>query len=91
ILGMLFRKISSLKSSVSVGFLLQMRRSISASSIAAVDMATKDGELRVFVVAGEVSGDTIGSRLMASLRKLSPFPVHFDGVGGLALSFMDIV
>lgn len=45
-------------------------------------MAADDGELRVFIVAGEVSGDTIGSRLMASLKNLSPFPVRFAGVGG---------
>ncbi|KAA8550890.1 hypothetical protein F0562_002574 [Nyssa sinensis] len=47
-----------------------------------MDMAAKDGELRVFIVAGEVSGDTLGSRLMASLKKLSPCPVRFVGVGG---------
>lgn len=85
---MLLRTIWTLKSRVNVGFLLVMRRSVSVSSIAAIDMAAKDGELRVFVVAGEVSGDTIGSRLMASLKTLSPFPVHFAGVGGLALSFL---
>ncbi|KAF7146443.1 hypothetical protein RHSIM_Rhsim04G0046900 [Rhododendron simsii] len=39
-----------------------MRRFVSVSSIAAIDVAAKDGELRVFVVSGEVSGDTIGSR-----------------------------
>lgn len=49
---------------------------------APLDMAAKDGELRVFIVAGEVSGDSIASRLMASLKKLSPFPVRFAGVGG---------
>ncbi|KAL6975655.1 lipid-A-disaccharide synthase [Sarracenia purpurea var. burkii] len=54
-------------------------------------MAAKDGELRVFVVAGEVSGDTIGSRLMASLRKLSPFPVHFAGVGGYMMSKQGLI
>ncbi|KAK1292209.1 hypothetical protein QJS10_CPB17g02002 [Acorus calamus] len=43
---------------------------------------TKDGELRVFVVAGEVSGDSISSRLMSSLKSLSPFPIRFSGVGG---------
>lgn len=58
------------------------RRFSSVSSKAVVDMAAKDGELRVFLVAGEVSGDTIGSRLMASLKRISPFPVKFSGVGG---------
>ncbi|KAL6614510.1 hypothetical protein ACP70R_036780 [Stipagrostis hirtigluma subsp. patula] len=47
-----------------------------------VDAAARDGELRVFVVAGEVSGDSLASRLMASLRALSPVPVRFAGIGG---------
>ncbi|XP_048492290.1 probable lipid-A-disaccharide synthase, mitochondrial isoform X1 [Beta vulgaris subsp. vulgaris] len=59
-----------------------IRRFSSISSRAVVDLAAKDGELRVFVVAGEVSGDTIGARLMASLKRISPFPVKFCGVGG---------
>ncbi|KAI6672743.1 hypothetical protein NL676_000649 [Syzygium grande] len=54
--------------------------SISGKSVLGV--AAGEGELRVFVVAGEVSGDTIASRLMASLKTLSPFPVRFAGVGG---------
>lgn len=45
-------------------------------------MAARDGELRVFLVAGEVSGDSIASRLMASLKLFSPFPLRFAGVGG---------
>lgn len=49
----------------------------------AVEMAARDREFRVFVVAGEVSGDSIAARLMNSLRRLSPFPVRFSGVGGL--------
>ncbi|XP_043690431.1 probable lipid-A-disaccharide synthase, mitochondrial isoform X1 [Telopea speciosissima] len=53
-----------------------------SSSKAVVDVTTKDGELRVFTVSGEVSGDAIASRLMASLKKLSPFPIRFFGVGG---------
>ncbi|XP_062221522.1 probable lipid-A-disaccharide synthase, mitochondrial isoform X6 [Phragmites australis] len=51
-----------------------------------VDAAARDGELRVFVVAGEVSGDSLASRLMASLRALSPIPVRFSGVGGELMS-----
>ncbi|KAJ7961545.1 Lipid-A-disaccharide synthase [Quillaja saponaria] len=51
-----------------------------------IEMAAKDGELRVFIVSGEVSGDSIASRTMASLKKLSPFPVHFSGVGGPMMS-----
>jgi hypothetical protein len=50
------------------------------------DEAARDGEIRVFVVAGEVSGDSLASRLMASLRKLSPVPVRFAGVGGSGLT-----
>ncbi|XP_010467008.1 PREDICTED: probable lipid-A-disaccharide synthase, mitochondrial [Camelina sativa] len=47
-----------------------------------IDKASIDGELRVFIVSGEVSGDNIGSRLMSSLKKLSPLPLRFNGVGG---------
>ncbi|KAH0743758.1 hypothetical protein KY290_031751 [Solanum tuberosum] len=64
----------------------KMRRTFSVSSQSAVDFASKDGELRVFIVAGEVSGDTIGSRVMGSLIKLSPLPVRFAGVGGKMMS-----
>jgi len=39
-------------------------------------------ELRIFLVAGEPSGDTIGARLMAALRRESSRPVRFFGVGG---------
>jgi len=53
-----------------------------SSSKAPIDMAARDGELRVFLVAGEVSGDSIASRLMASLKLFSPFPLRFAGVGG---------
>lgn len=61
-------------------------RSFSSSNHAAVDMAAKEGEMRVFIVAGEVSGDMIASRVMHSLKKLSPFPVRFAGVGGSMMS-----
>ncbi|KAL1191847.1 putative lipid-A-disaccharide synthase [Cardamine amara subsp. amara] len=47
-----------------------------------LDKAAIDGELRVFIVSGEVSGDKIGSRLMSSLKKLSPLPLRFHGIGG---------
>ncbi|XP_044977063.1 probable lipid-A-disaccharide synthase, mitochondrial [Hordeum vulgare subsp. vulgare] len=62
--------------------LLGRLRSRAYSSGRVFDAAVRDGELRVFVVAGEVSGDSLASRLMASLRKLSPVPVRFAGVGG---------
>ncbi|KAK7407589.1 hypothetical protein VNO78_09542 [Psophocarpus tetragonolobus] len=51
-----------------------------------IDMAARDRELRVFLVAGEVSGDSIASRLMASLKILSPFPVRFAGVGAAKMA-----
>ncbi|KAI7744966.1 hypothetical protein M8C21_006463 [Ambrosia artemisiifolia] len=59
-----------------------MRKYFSTSSQAAVDLASKDGEMRIFLVAGEVSGDAIGSRLIAALKNLSPYPIHVAGVGG---------
>uniref|UniRef100_A0A7N0TI59 lipid-A-disaccharide synthase n=1 Tax=Kalanchoe fedtschenkoi TaxID=63787 RepID=A0A7N0TI59_KALFE len=58
----------------------------SAPATSALEMAARDGELRVFIVSGEVSGDAIGSRLMASLKKLSPYPLRFSGVGGFSMS-----
>ncbi|KAK4480451.1 hypothetical protein RD792_013524 [Penstemon davidsonii] len=62
-------------------------RSLSISSRESVrEMASKDGELRVFIVAGEVSGDIIASRFMNSLKNLSPFPIRFAGVGGSMMS-----
>ncbi|KAK6259532.1 hypothetical protein SCA6_014006 [Theobroma cacao] len=60
------------------------RRYLWVSSRFVTDRAAKEEELRIFIVAGEVSGDTIGSRLMASLKKLSPVPIRFSGVGGNA-------
>ncbi|KAH6826507.1 transferase [Perilla frutescens var. hirtella] len=64
-----------------------VKRSLSVLGSESVrDLASKDGELRVFIVAGEVSGDIIASRFMNSLTKVSPFPVRFTGVGGLMMS-----
>lgn len=48
----------------------------------ASDAEDGEEEFRVFIVAGEPSGDVIGSRLMKSLRRLSPKPLRFAGVGG---------
>lgn len=39
------------------------------------------GALKVFIIAGEPSGDALGGALMGGLRQLSP-EVQFDGVGG---------
>lgn len=83
---MIFRRIWNVRSGISMKLMQKMRRTFSVSSQSAVDLASNDAELRVFIVAGEVSGDTIGSRVMSSLRKLSPLPVRFAGVGGKMMS-----
>ncbi|RID53015.1 hypothetical protein BRARA_G00443 [Brassica rapa] len=62
--------------------LTQRFASFEARKKSVIEKAAVDGELRVFIVAGEVSGDNIGSRLMCSLKKLSPLPLRFHGVGG---------
>ncbi|XP_004510363.1 probable lipid-A-disaccharide synthase, mitochondrial [Cicer arietinum] len=67
---------------VSFSFSSSSSSSSHARVIAPMDMAARDGELRVFIVAGEVSGDSIASRLMSSLKLLSPFPLRFAGIGG---------
>ncbi len=38
--------------------------------------------LRVFVVAGEHSGDALGATLMAALKRAHPAGIEFSGVGG---------
>ena len=43
---------------------------------------TADRPLRLFIVAGEHSGDALGARLMAALYALRPNGVTFEGVGG---------
>ena len=40
---------------------------------------------KVYVIAGEESGEQLGGRLMASLHKQSPLPVQFYGVGGATM------
>ena len=37
--------------------------------------------MKVFIIAGEESGDKLGGALMAGLRQLVP-DIEFDGVGG---------
>jgi lipid-A-disaccharide synthase len=37
---------------------------------------------RIFIVAGEHSGDQLGGKLMAALKNLSDDPIVFSGVGG---------
>ena len=43
---------------------------------------TESSPLRVAIVVGEESGDQLGARLMAALKRLSTRPVEFFGVGG---------
>jgi lipid-A-disaccharide synthase len=40
------------------------------------------GELEIFLVAAEESGDRLGAALMKALRQRSTAPVRFSGVGG---------
>ncbi|WP_336486635.1 lipid-A-disaccharide synthase [Methylobacterium nigriterrae] len=42
--------------------------------------------MRVWLVAGEDSGDQLGAKLMRSLRDLAPEPIYFGGVGGEAMA-----
>ena len=44
--------------------------------------ARRDHALRCFIVAGEHSGDALGAKLMAALRKAEARPIRFEGVGG---------
>lgn len=39
-------------------------------------------ELKIFICAGEVSGDMHGALLMDALRKATAIPLHFRGFGG---------
>ncbi|PWA96845.1 putative lipid-A-disaccharide synthase, mitochondrial [Artemisia annua] len=79
---MLLKIIQNHNRRTSLFFLPRLRRCFSTSSQSTVDLASKDGEMRIFLVAGEVSGDNIGSRLITALKKLSPYPIRFAGVGG---------
>lgn len=36
----------------------------------------------IYIIAGEPSGDALGARLMASLKRHSPTPIIFHGIGG---------
>jgi len=42
----------------------------------------RDHALRLFLVAGEHSGDALGAKLMDAIAAASPRPVRFSGVGG---------
>ncbi|MCE3233188.1 MAG: lpxB, partial [Rickettsiaceae bacterium] len=38
--------------------------------------------MKIYIIAGEASGDIYGAKLIESLRKLSPSPIEFSGIGG---------
>lgn len=40
---------------------------------------------RIFIIAGEASGDVLGMRLMLALRKLDP-EIQFTGIGGARMA-----
>jgi lipid-A-disaccharide synthase len=51
----------------------------------AVDTAQPEGR-RIFVIAGEESGDRLGASLMVAVKALAPGPVTFCGIGGGAMA-----
>jgi lipid-A-disaccharide synthase len=42
--------------------------------------------LKVFIIAGEESGDLLGSALIAALRRSAHVPLAFEGIGGRAMA-----
>lgn len=60
------------------------KKQISSRKLA--DKLLARSPLKVFIVAGEPSGDLIGARLMAALRDATPcLDIQFEGVGGEAM------
>lgn len=53
--------------------------------------ARAGGELRLFVVAGEHSGDELGGKLMAALNAQHGARLHYAGVGGEAMARQGLV
>ncbi len=51
----------------------------------------KAGELTIFMVAGEPSGDALGGELIAALTASSSRPIRFLGVGGAAMQAKGLV
>ena len=41
---------------------------------------------KIFLIAGEASGDYLGGKLMEDLRRISPTPIEFCGIGGVHMS-----
>ena len=50
-----------------------------------IDLSRPSRELRLFIVAGEHSGDALGGRLMAAVNSARRGRVHWLGVGGPAM------
>jgi len=44
--------------------------------------AAQTEPLKLFLIAGEHSGDALGAKLIEALRRLSPRPLGLEGVGG---------
>ena len=55
---------------------------MSATEAAAADAASPR-PLKIFIVAGEHSGDALGAKLMAALKQMRPDCVTFAGAGGV--------
>jgi lipid-A-disaccharide synthase len=53
--------------------------------------AHRGGELRLFIVAGEHSGDELGGKLMAALNAQYGTRLHYAGVGGEAMARQGLV
>ena len=49
-------------------------------------MSRKPAALRLFLVAGEHSGDQLGGKLISALRNMSDRPLHISGIGGQAMA-----
>ena len=48
--------------------------------------AERSSGMRIFLIAGEESGDRLGASLMAAIEALAPGPVTFSGIGGTAMT-----
>ena len=49
-------------------------------------MSSAGAPLKIFVVAGEESGDRLGGALIGALRQRAGGPIAFEGVGGRAMA-----
>ena len=50
-----------------------------------------DRALTIFIAAGEASGDALGGRLMASLKRASDCDIEFSGIGGSLMTEQGLV